>query len=60
MPIMIIEVRNPSSEPRPENAGSEIDAPNKKDRCLTDIWQGQRAEYRINFEVAVSLKRYPR
>jgi len=38
MPIMIIEVGNPGGEPCPENAASEIYAPNKKYRCFTGSW----------------------
>ena len=60
MPAMIIEVGNAGGEPCPENAASEIYTPNKKDRCFTGAWQGQRAEYPLNFEVAVILERYTR
>ena len=60
MPIMIIEVGNASGEPRPENAGSEIYVPNKTYRCFTGARQGQKAEYPLNFEVAIILEWYTR
>ena len=58
MPSMIIEVGEARREPGSENAGSEIYASNKKYRCLTGAWYGQRAEYPLNFEVAIILERH--
>ena len=60
MPPMIIEVGDARGEPGSENAGSEIYAPNQKDRCFTGAWQGQRAEYPLNFEIAIILEQYTR
>lgn len=60
MPAMMIEVGNAGGEPGSENAGTEIYASNKKYPCFTGAWYGQRAEYPLNFEVAIILERYTR